>query len=395
MFWLVLVIVMGVSAGHLSALVSAVDNGNGARIGLDYRAFVAAGKLLWTGQGAFIYLPDTIPFLELARVGFVYPPWAALFMVPWSVLPFGLGLVLWTASGLAVMVVGLRWCGIRDWRLVGYALITFPAVFALGLGQSTFWFVGIVALSVGAMERRRDHLSGVTLGIAAWKPHLLGGFALLWLAHPRRYSRQIGSFAVTSLVLVVVSAILVPGSWAAWFSLIFGSVNGLASAELEASLSGGIALLAGSLTSWRWIVLIAFAIVLIPATVIALRRSTGNLTSRLALVFAVSLLLVPHVVVYDVLLLLIPIGLALQSHLRRDATMIGSLLALGLSVGPWLTRVQLAAWGRAFDISTASLVIAALLFAFWVLRDEPFFVSSGRGELRGLSAGDVITAESQ
>ncbi|MFV1992078.1 MAG: glycosyltransferase family 87 protein, partial [Acidimicrobiales bacterium] len=204
MFWLVLVTIAGVSVGHLAALASAVDNGNSARIGLDYRAFVAAGKLLWTGRGTYIYLPDSIPFLELARVGFVYPPWAALFMVPWSALPFGLGLALWTISGLLVMVIGLRWCGIRDWRPVGYAMITFPAVFALGLGQSTFWLVGVVAVSVGAMQRQSEHLSGATLGIAAWKPHLLGGFVLLWLAHPRRYIRQVVSFVVTSLFLLVV-----------------------------------------------------------------------------------------------------------------------------------------------------------------------------------------------
>lgn len=395
MFWLVLVIVVGVSVGHLSALASAVEGGNSARIGLDYRAFVAAGKLLWTGQGTYIYLPDSIPFLELARVGFVYPPWAAVFMVPWSTLPFGLGLTLWTISGLVVMVVGLRWCGVRDWRPIGYTLVTFPAVFALGLGQSTFWFVGVVALSVGAMQRQRGHLSGATLGIATWKPHLLGGFALLWIAHPRRHSKQIVSFTVTSLLLLVISAILIPGSWVAWFSLIFDSVNGLASAELEASLPGMIALLAGSLTSLRWVALIAFAIVLVPATVIVLRRGSGALASRLALVFAVSLLLVPHVVVYDVLLLLIPLGLALQSHLRRDAIAIGSLLALGLSVGPWLTRVQLVAWGRAFDFSTASVAVAALLFAFWVLRDEPFFVSPEHDDAIELGGSGVLTAETR
>ncbi|MCL1595746.1 MAG: DUF2029 domain-containing protein, partial [Actinomycetia bacterium] len=374
-FWLAVVVMGIVSAQHVVSLVNAVSDGNGARVGLDYRAFLAAGELIRSGNSHLLYEPTSVEFLALAQVGFVYPPWAALFMVPWTFLPVGVGLVVWTAVGLGAAVSGLYACGVRDWRPATLALVSFPSVFALGLGQSTFLFVGVVGFSVASMMKARSTRSGVWLALAGWKPHLLGGFALLWIADPRRWTSQIMAAASTTALLVVASAIALPGSWSSWLAFLFDSVNELASAVLEASLPGMVSLLIGSLSPIRWLISGVLAIGIVIGVVTALRRRRSSIEASLALAMGAWLLIVPHVVVYDVLILVIPLSIAFHTHLRRDVVISGTMLAFGLSIGPRVTQMQLDRFGRAIDPSTLALIGAVSLFAYWVWAGDRFFHS--------------------
>ncbi len=385
-FWLVIVIMAVVSLQHVIALVNAVEDGIGARIGLDYRAFVASGDLLRSGNGALLYESDSKEFLALAQVGFVYPPWIALVMVPWSLLPESVGLVLWTALGLVVMVAGLRSCGVDDWRPVAFTLVSFPAVFALGLGQSTFLFVGIVAFSVASMQYTSTTRSGVWLAMAGWKPHLLAGFAFLWVADPKRWWRHVVAGVVATLGLIVVSSVALPGSWGSWISFLIRSVNDLASAVLEASLPGMVSLLIGSLSPIRWVIVGGLAVGLVTAVIAALRKRRASFEAILALVMGAWLLIAPHVVIYDVLILVIPLSMALKTNLRRDAILVGAMLGVGLSLGPKVNQAQLDQWGRAVDLSTVALILAVAMFLFWVWSGDTFFRNASFSDEPGVSA---------
>ncbi len=376
-FWLSVVIMGVISAQHVVSLVNAVSDGNGARIGLDYRAFLAAGELVRSGNSHLLYEPDSVEFLALAQVGFVYPPWAALFMIPWTFLPVTAGLVLWTAVGLGTSVAGLRACGVRDWRPAALALISFPAVVALGLGQSTFLFIGVVAFSVAAMINGSTERSGVWLPLAGWKPHLLGGFAFLWIADPKRWMKQIIAAVATTILLIAVSGVALPGAWRAWLAFLAESVNELASAVLEASLPGMVSLLLGSLSPVRWLIVGVLAVGIVAGVVIALRRRRASLEASIALVLGAWLLIVPHVVIYDVLVLVVPLSIAYRSKLRRDVVISGTMLALGLSIGPRVTQMQLDRWGRAIDSATLALIMAVSLFAYWVWTGDRFFEDDG------------------
>lgn len=88
--------IAAVSLGHVVALVQGASDGDATRIGLDYRAFIAAGDLVRTGDGQFLYEPTSHAFSRLAEVEFLYPPWAAFVFVPWSLAGFEVGLILWT-----------------------------------------------------------------------------------------------------------------------------------------------------------------------------------------------------------------------------------------------------------------------------------------------------------
>lgn len=372
-FWLAVAVMAVVSLQHVVALANAISAGNGARIGLDYRAFLAAGELIRSGSSDLIYEPSSPEFLALAKVGFVYPPWAALLMIPWTFLPVNVGLAVWTVLGFGVMVVGLHSCGVKDWRPVILALVSFPGVFALGLGQSTFFFVGFVGFAVASMLRSQVVRSGFWLALAGWKPHLLGGFALLWVSNPTKWWRQAAAAAAGTVGLFLISAIVLPGSLIAWLRFLLDSVNDLASAVLEASLPGMVSLLIGSLSPIRWFIVAAMAVGLFAVVIVALRRRKATLAASIALVTGAWLLVMPHVVIYDVLILLVPLAIAFQTPFRRDVIVSGTLLALGLSIGPRVTQLQLDVWDRALDISTLSLIVGVAMFGFWVWTGGPFF----------------------
>jgi len=386
-FWFAVAIIGVVSVQHVVALVLAVIDGNVARIGLDYRVFVAGGELVRSGNSDFLYLPNTPEFQEFGIAAFVYPPWVALFMVPWSLLPMGLGLVAWTVSGVAVMVAGLRSCGVRDWRPLLLSMVSFPALFALGLGQSSFLFVGIVAFAVASMLRQRIARSGIYVALAAWKPHLLGGFGILWLSEPRRWWKQLLWTLATTMVLAFVSGLVLPGSWRAWFSMLVGRVNNDASAVLEASLMSMVSFLTVSSSIVRWAIVGVAAVALIALCVVVIRRGMATLEVVLALVFGTWLLIAPHVLVYDVLILLVPMSLAFQTRLRRDVVVSGTLLVLGLSIGPLVNELQLDAWGRALNLSTVSLLFATSMFMYWGWTGGPFFVGGASIGAGSSSAG--------
>jgi hypothetical protein len=97
----------------------------------------------------------------------------------------------------------------REWLLRAlWALAIFPFWFTLEVGQV---YVALVALAAGvwiALDRERDDLAGLALGLlVAWKPNLILWPLLLFLAGRRR----------ASLVAVAVS-----GALSVWPALVYG-----------------------------------------------------------------------------------------------------------------------------------------------------------------------------
>jgi len=64
----------------------------------------------------------------------VYPAPANLAVVPLSLLPFWLAGTLYTLLSVAAMILGLALLGVRDWRCIALALISWPFTYGLYLG---------------------------------------------------------------------------------------------------------------------------------------------------------------------------------------------------------------------------------------------------------------------
>lgn len=362
--------IVAVSVGHLVALVQNAADGDSTRIGLDYRAFVAAGELIRSGNAEFLYEPASAVFARLAEVEFLYPPWAAFFLVPWSLLAFEVGFVLWTLFGVVGMVLAMRWAGVRNGGFLLATLLVFPSVFALGLGQSAHLLVAMTALAFGLIERGRWSTSGIVIALAAWKPHLLGGWGIAAIAGIPTWNRWIRAAAVTTGALLVVSSLAIPGSWVSWWELLTGDPDGFASPSLEVSLPGMVSLLFGTTGSSRIVEVVLMATA-VTVGVLVLRRHDAGLAPQIGFATALWLLFVPHLVVYGVLLLALPLGVMLDSRYRKDVIVAGTAIAFCVSIGPVVVETQLDAFGRALDLSTVGLLIAVAVFAAWITRGRP------------------------
>jgi len=133
---------------------------------------------------------------------YIPPPPLAFLSVPFSLLPFVPAVVAWGVACTAALVLALRIVGVRDWRVYGLALTSFPFVASLGLGQPD----GLLALGVAVAWRYRSSWRGAAAVGMVIAVKLLAWPLLIWLLATRRF-RQAG--AATAVAIGAVG-----GSWA-------------------------------------------------------------------------------------------------------------------------------------------------------------------------------------
>src|SRR5919204_50074 len=169
--------------------------------GFDFRGGAwAAGRAVLAGRSPSP-APDPAKLLAQGNA-YIPPPLLAFLCGPLALLPFMPAVVVFGVACAAALVLALRIVGVRDWRVYGLALTSFPFVASLGMGQPD----GLLALGIALAWRYRSSWRGAAaLGIViALK--LLAWPLLLWLVLTRRF-RQAG-------VAAAVAAGGGLGSWA-------------------------------------------------------------------------------------------------------------------------------------------------------------------------------------
>jgi hypothetical protein len=133
----------------------------------------------------------------------VYPAMANVAVVPLSLLPFWLAATIYSLLSVAALLVGLRLLGVRDWRCLALALISWPFMFGLFLGAIGPFLV----LGTGIAWRYRDRLWPPALAIATVVGAKVFPWPLgVWLLITRRYK----ALALT----VAAGVVLTFGAWA-------------------------------------------------------------------------------------------------------------------------------------------------------------------------------------
>jgi hypothetical protein len=133
----------------------------------------------------------------------VTPAPVILAFAPLSVLgPMTSGVVFVLLS-IAAVIFGLRLLGVRDWRCTALALVSWPTVFGLYLGNES----QLILLGIAVIWRWREKLWPPALAFASilllkLYPWLLGG----WMLVTRRF-RQLA-------LAVALVAIVTPAAWA-------------------------------------------------------------------------------------------------------------------------------------------------------------------------------------
>lgn len=149
----------------------------GKPLGTDFISFYAASKLALIGHPAAAYnlaahhAAETAIFhRDIGYSAFFYPPMFLLICAPLAGLPYLASLVAWLGVTGAAFLATMRAWFVRElgWPTV----LAFPALLInLGHGQNAL--LSAALLGAGSMWLdRRPVLSGLALGLMAYKPHL-------------------------------------------------------------------------------------------------------------------------------------------------------------------------------------------------------------------------------
>ncbi len=170
----------------------------------NYRIFSRSSSHLLEGNDLYALYP--------AEHGdyFKYAPTFALLMVPFSLLPDAVGVVIWNLLGLMIFLMGVR---SLQWQSSGKVHLLFWVVLPELIGvvqnsQSNLHLVGIFFLVFGNLEREKPFQAALLLSLAAQMKVFALALGCLGLLYRSRW-RFCGSMILWSLLFTVMPALLV------------------------------------------------------------------------------------------------------------------------------------------------------------------------------------------
>jgi hypothetical protein len=313
----------------------------GGIYGFDFRGGAwAAGRDVLAGRSPYP-AADAVKLLAAGNA-YIPPPLLAVLCVPLSLLPFAPAVVVFGVACTAAFVLALWLLDVRDLRVYGLALTSFPFVASIGMGQPD----GLLALLVAlAWRYRRSWPGAVAVGtVIALK--LLAWPLLVWFLATRRLKQ--------AALAAAVAIAEVGGSWGLIGFKGLPQYRHLLEADATAFQIRGHSVVAAALrlgASPHAARLLAVAVAVAVAAIVARLardRDLGVFTAALAFGLLASPILWTHYLV----VLLVPLALA---HRRADAAWLAT-------IPFWLSPLEPPphVWKVVFVLAlTAALSVAA------------------------------------
>lgn len=299
-------------------------------IGGDLPTFVAAGDIVWSGDGRQLY--DLDRQFE-AQAGFwendgslilyVYPPAFAAPYAPLSTLDYKVVYLVHTAVMFGSLLLTVRMARdlmpfLADPRAsnaaLAAALLFLPMFVGSMVGQATAVFLLGLTATWWGIARHREVVAGLGLALLLLKPQY--GVPVLGLVFLARRWRAFTVALAGTAAAWIVSVLLSGPTWHAdWYEL----VRSLSTVDLGSNLDKEVSILglaevvlgAGSDLAFALWVLASAALVL--AVLWRLRQRPFLDPYALALVPPMLLLIAPHALYYDAGFLLLSLGLLLPT----------------------------------------------------------------------------------
>jgi hypothetical protein len=315
------------------------NNGRDAQgdvLGPDFPAFYTAGWMLRHGEADTLY--DSARQREIQQTflpgmkgvsAYINPPPYALLMQPLSTLPYPKAFAMWTLVSLSCFLASLVLLRSilpelqtqRGNFLMALALGFAPVYYAISAGQNTGFTLLLHTAILVALVRRRDFVAGMLIAFGLLKPQLF--LPLLPLLLIARRPIALGSFAIGAAVVWLVTwRVVGPSVAQEWFATLSNSQH----SEMARTYAANIVQQSYKMFSWQ-----AFWRLLLGASVVASalgwlcalgvfaalcrwwRSAERDLPLCYALVVCATIVMVPHVFLYDLALLVLP-GLVLASR---------------------------------------------------------------------------------
>lgn len=198
-------------------------------LGSDFYVFYLAGQAVQEDGEPTLYSDRLSQKAQLAiykrpaapgedELGFAYPPYALLPILPLSLLPFEWAQAAWMAFSILALISALLYISSnRNPALVLSVLFFYPVSFGLILGNFAIPIAAIIlacfaAVSTSRLDYRSQILWGALLAWTTCKPQFSWFFTLflLLLAWRHGYTRFLVSFITGCVVLLIVSFAIVP-----------------------------------------------------------------------------------------------------------------------------------------------------------------------------------------
>ena len=382
--WLVMYVIVALRAPHWVPLP-------------DFVARWTGGRLLIEGQAGALYDPGVQSELQRTELGtsalsyFVSPPFVALAMVPFALLPYAVAAALWTVLSVGALLYGLLLLKPlapevihRHWgRTLALAAAFYATLELLGAGQDTAFILLAVCVAVRLMLAGRDGLAGAALGLGLAKPQLIFMMPLLLLVQ-RRWRSLLCFVAVCTVLLSVSVWVVGVEGMANWLTLpttpLYSSQVQQGQAWKAVSISAFITGLAPPSVGGWWPALASLIglAACYPALRAVNRRKPEPLVTWSLILFSTAIAS-PHFMLYD-LVLLVPAlwGLAETSWRPTTRGLLAVVFVAAWLVAPLHTVTSQLGWPLS-ALGTAWIAVP-LCFLWWILlnakRTQPVDIRS-------------------
>jgi alpha-1,2-mannosyltransferase len=207
-------------------------------------------------------------------LGFTYPPFGALILLPFGVLPWGGAVTLYAVITIAAVVVTTYWLVApvarrRGWSLPFTMILALTVISALEPMRETYTFgqinmvlVLLVLADLLILVPRGSRWAGVLIGLAA-AIKLTPAIFIVYLLISRRHRAALTAIAGAAGATLLTAAIAPHASWDFWTSALWnGEGLGNAAYTFNQSIYGMLARLSapGDPSRLVWAVLVLAAV---------------------------------------------------------------------------------------------------------------------------------------
>ena len=354
---------------------------NGNLKGTDFLHFYTLGSLALEKRGAELYDMASQSVLAAQRVPAaagihylpLYPPQVSIFFLPLALLPYGWALAGWWLESALVYAA----CCYALWRscpqlkthdaTVALLAVAFPGFFNLiAWGQTSALALACLTLTLLFLRNKHEFVAGLVLGCLIFKPQL--GLAAAIVFFGIGAWRVIAGAALSAMAELSIGILyygLAPLQQ--WLRTIVHIRSSVALLEPRPYQTHSLRTFWSMLLPWDGLSLTLYVLsaTVVLGLTIAIWRRPAPLAVRFSALLLATVLVSPHLTVYD-LVILVPAILLLADWLvtrpfewahRRFGPLLYAVYALPLlaSLTRW-TRVQLSV-----------VAMAALLVCLWLV----------------------------
>lgn len=264
----------------------------------DFTVFYTAGKSALSGENLYKVVGEK-------QLPFWYFPWTAWMFIPFAVLPEDLSLLVYKIAFIvcAVLIVNnLLSFYNRDFKFLDKVLIlsllSSISLQTMIVGQMEYLLLGLIVLTMYAIDQKKFILAGILFPFLWAKPHLLIVFTLF--AFWRGGKQIIASAAITSLLMLFLETLIRPG-WHLEMLNILRTSGGRTDGPYFATFPSML----GFQENWTGTGNLPFSLLLIFVAVLAVWKFRSLPTvPLLSLALAASLFCAPRAYAYDLPLLI-------------------------------------------------------------------------------------------